>query len=154
MDAIDRKVCDVVQHDGRATSAQIAAAAGVSVSTANERLRRLTAAGTVTAWRGVLDPNRVGAGLCGFMLIDMRHDGEQEATRALAARPEVLELHHVSGPYSYLAKVRLADTRAMQRFLQDVVKPLAAVQRTETIFTLETVKETTAVRIRSDEEAG
>lgn len=147
MDQTDRKICGVIQRDGRASSAEIAEATGVSVSTANERVRRLAAAGVIAAWRGVLDPVRVGAGLCGFMLIDMAYGGEAEATRVLSARPEVLELHHVSGAHSYLAKVRVADTRAMQRFLQNIVKPLAAVLRTETIFALETVKETTEVLI-------
>lgn len=151
MDEIDRKICGLVQKDGRRSSAEIAEAVGVSVSTANERVRRLAASGVISAWRGVLDPVRVGAGLCGYVLIDMSFDGEAEAAEALAARPEVLELHHISGPHSYLAKVRVADTRAMQKFLQDVLKPLKAVQRTETIFTLDTVKETTEVLITPPE---
>ncbi len=151
MDDIDRKICGIVQRNGRASSAEIAEAVGVSVSTANERVRRLAATGVISAWRGVLDPQRVGAGLCGFVLIDMAYIGEAEAAAALRARPEVLELHHISGPHSYLAKVRVSDTAAMQRFLQDVVKPLKAVQRTETIFTLDTLKETTELLIAATE---
>ena len=147
MDSLDRKICEIVQTDGRSSSAEIAAAVGVSVSTANERVRKLAASGVVTAWRGVLDPLKVGAGLCGFALVDMAYDGEEEAKAALMRRPEVQELHHISGAHSYLMKVRVADTAAMQRFLQEVVKPLKAVQRTETIFVLETVKETTEVLI-------
>lgn len=147
MDDIDLTICDLIQRDGRASSAQLAEAVGLSVSAANERLRRLDAAGVVAAWRGVLDPARVGAGLCGFVLVDMRFEGEREAAEALAARPEVQELHHVSGAHSYLMKLRVADMPAMQRFLTEVVKPLAAVTRTETIFALETLKETSEVAV-------
>jgi len=95
----------------------------------------------------VLDPQTVGAGLCSFVLIDMAYEGEDLAKYALQARPEVQELHHISGSHSYLAKIRVADTAAMQRFLQDVVKPLKAVTRTESMIVLESAKETTEVLI-------
>ncbi len=147
MDEIDRKICGIIQRDGRKSSAEIAEAVGLSVSTANERVRRLSASGAIAAWRGVLDPAHMGMGLCGFILIDMAFEGEEEAKALLRARPEIQELHHISGAHSYLAKVRLADTAAMQAFLQNVVKPIAAVLRTETIFVLETVKETTEMAI-------
>ncbi len=147
MDIIDRNITEIIQRDGRSSSAEIAQAVGVSVSTANDRVRRLAANGVVTAWRAVLDPVRVGAGLCGFVTLDMAHEGEEQAKEVLIRRPEIQEMHHVSGSHSYLLKVRVADTRAMQRFLQDVLKPLRAVRRTETILVLETVKETTEVLI-------
>lgn len=147
MDNIDRKICNIVQKDGKASSAEIASAVGLSVSSANERVRRLVSTGVITAWRGVLDPIHAGAKLCGFVLMDMAYDGEAEAVAALKLRPEIMELHHISGPHAYLAKVRVSDTGAMQRFLQQVVKPLAAVQRTETFFSLDIVKETSEILI-------
>jgi len=147
MDEIDRNICEIIQCDGRKSSADIADAVGVSVSTANERVRRLTTSGAVAAWRGILDPAHAGMGLCGFILIDMSFEGEEEAKAILRQRLEIQELHHISGAHSYLAKIRVADTAAMQDFLQNVVKPLSAVERTETIFVLETVKETTEMAI-------
>ncbi len=151
MDVIDRKICNILQQDGRASSSEIAAAVGLSVSSANERVRRLAASGVIKAWRGVLAPERVGAATCAFLLIDMTFEGEMYAVQQLCARPEVQDLHHISGPHSYLAKIRLADTATMQCFLQDVVKPLAAVVRTETSFSMDTVKETTEILIASAE---
>ena len=147
MDDIDRRICGIIQSDGRISSTDVAEAVGVSVSTANERVRRLVESGVVREWRGVLDPARVGAGLCAFILIDMAYEGEAEAAAALEDRPEVLELHHISGAHSYLAKIRVANTGAMQSFLQDTVKPLKAVVSTESLISLSTLKETTAVLI-------
>lgn len=145
MDTIDRKICALIQKDGRLSSAALAKAVGLPLSTANDRLRRLEAQGTIAGWHGVLDPAQIDAALCGFILIDMHHDGEAEAAAALTARDEVQELHHISGAHSYLVKVRLKDMAAMQRFLSEVVKPLKAVHRTETIFALDTLKETSAL---------
>ncbi|MGO4263962.1 Lrp/AsnC family transcriptional regulator, partial [Lysobacter sp. TAB13] len=56
MDRIDRMICEIVQRDGRASSATIAEAVGLPVSTANDRLRRLDANKVISAWRGILDP--------------------------------------------------------------------------------------------------
>lgn len=153
MDEIDRKICGIAQRSGRAPTSAIAETLGLPVSTANDRLRRLESSGAIAGWRGVLDPAQVGAGICAFILADMRHAGEAEAAAALAARDEVMELHHISGAHSYLLKVRVADMPAMQRFLTDVVKPLPAVTRTETLFALETVKETSAVKIAAPGDA-
>lgn len=147
MDEVDRKICEIVQSNGRISSTDIAETVGVSVSTANERVRRLVDSGIVREWRGVLDPASVGAGLCAFVLIDMAYDGEAEAAAALEERPEVLELHHISGAHSYLAKIRVANTDAMQAFLRDALKPLKAVVSTESLISLSSLKETTAVLI-------
>ncbi|WP_343562246.1 Lrp/AsnC family transcriptional regulator [Kiloniella sp. b19] len=147
MDEVDRKISDFVQRNGRASNAEIAEVAGVSVSTANERLRRLAGTGVVSQWRGVLDPQRVGAGLCVFVMIDMAYDGEEQACERLCQCDEVQELHHISGPHSYLMKVRVADTRALQDFIQTVVKPMKAVLKTETLVSLSTQKETSVVSI-------
>ncbi|SEQ47766.1 Lrp/AsnC family transcriptional regulator [Thalassovita taeanensis] len=145
MDETDRKICDLLQEDGRASSTEIALAVGLSVSAANERVRRLASTGVITGWRATLNPATFGIGLCGFVLIDMRFEGEAEAVAALSAQPEVQELHHISGPHSYLMKLRVRDTAALQTFLTQVVKPLPAVLRTESIITLDTAKETAAL---------
>ncbi|HIP22556.1 MAG TPA: Lrp/AsnC family transcriptional regulator [Rhodobacteraceae bacterium] len=147
MDDIDRKIAEILQTDSRTPASTLAKATGTSVSTANERVRRMQANGTINAFRAVLNPEAAGASLCAFILIDMAFEGEDLAKYALQARPEVQELHHISGGHSYMAKIRVANTAAMQAFLQEVVKPLKAVLRTESMIVLDTAKETTAIKI-------
>lgn len=154
MDDVDRKICSIIQDDGRISTSSLAHSAGIPISTANDRLRRLETTGVIRKWQAVLAPDQMGAAVCAFLLIDMDYEAEAEAVEALQARPEVLELHHVSGAHSYLAKIRVGSLSAVQSFLAEVVKPLKAVARTETIFSLETIKETTAVRIAANEETG
>lgn len=147
MDDIDKKICGLLQESGRSSSAELAASVGLSLSAANERVRRLVASGAIAGWQAKLDPLSFGLGLCAFVLIDMRFEGEDEAVATLAVHPEVQELHHISGPHSYLMKLRVADTRALQDFLTRVVKPLPAILRTESIITLDTAKETAAIAV-------
>lgn len=147
MDDIDKKISNLIQKNGRLSSADIAAAVSVSVSTANERVRRLTSNGIVKDWRAVLNPKKVGASLCALIMIDVNYDGEAETTKALSSFKEVQEIHHISGAHSYLLKIRVADTDALQKFLSEKVKPLKGVTGTESFIVLDTVKETTEVII-------
>lgn len=150
MDDIDRKICELLQADGRASSATLGAAVGISVSTAHERVRRMAANKEIRGWHARLNTAVVGADLCCFVLIDMSYEGEVQACAALIAHDEVMELHHISGAHSYMMKLRVRDTSALQAFLGDHVKPLAAIQRTETIISLEALKESAGVRITSE----
>lgn len=152
MDAIDRQILNIVQNDSRQSAAQIAKAVGVSVSTANERVRKLTASGHVKAWQAVLAPEKVGADLCAFLLLDMDYHGEREACQELSALDEVQELHHISGAHSYIMKVRVADTKALQALIGTKIKPLAGVLRTESMLVLSTEKETPKMRIANNEQ--
>lgn len=152
MDSIDRQIANLLQENGRISNAEIAEQVGLSVSSASERVRRLVSDGVIMAWRGVVDPAPAGAKLCCFVLIDMDYYGETAACDALARRQEVQELHHISGGHSYLMKLRVADTDALQSFLQEHVKPLPAVKRTESFFSLNVVKETSALKIATPDD--
>lgn len=150
IDKTDKKIARIIQKNGRASSAEIATAVGVSVSTANERVRKLGAMGIVKDWRAIIDPSRVGIKLCALIFVDMTYDGEEEATNTLAAFPEIQEIHHISGARSYMIKIRVADTDALQTFLKDKVKPIKSIVRTESFIVLDTVKETTEVLINGE----
>lgn len=145
MNDIDKQIANIIQADGKASSAEIANHVGISVSSANERVRKLKSIGAITQWRGVLNPSAFGVELLVFIFVDMSYEGEYEATSALTECPEVQEIHHISGPHSYLLKVRVKNTVALQEFINTSVKPLKAVVKTETLMVLDTSKETTEI---------
>jgi len=151
MDEIDRQIAAFLQIDGRMSNAQLAEKTGLSVSAVSERVRRLSSSGVIHSWRALLNPVPIGLGFCAFVLLDVAYDGEEETGQAIAALPEVQEMHHISGAHSYLLKIRVRDSAAMQALLHTKIKPLAGVQRTESIVVLETVKETTELLVTPSE---
>ncbi len=153
MDALDRKIIGLLQSDNRPSHAEIGQAVGLSVSAANERVRRLNGAGVIRGNRAVLDPERVGLPLCAFVFVDLApHPDEAGFRDEISARDEVQEIHQVAGAHCYLLKVRAAGTRALQRFLTEHVSRQTDVLRTETVIVLETVKETTALALPEPQE--
>ncbi|MGH6894024.1 MAG: Lrp/AsnC family transcriptional regulator [Dongiaceae bacterium] len=143
MDAIDRIIISRVQADGSLTYAEIGAAAGLSASAVNDRLKRLRAEGVIRRMTAEVDPAAVGLTLLAFVLVAVNDSAGEAAFRdAVKAAPEILECHHLTGDFSYLLKLRLRDTAHLERFLMDRLKPLAGVTRTHTLIALSSVKET------------
>jgi Lrp/AsnC family leucine-responsive transcriptional regulator len=72
--------------------------------------------------------------------------GGDTTARALAKRPEILEVHHVAGEDCYLAKVRVKDTAALSRLMKEV-GAIRGVRATRTTVVLETTKEAASLPI-------
>lgn len=142
MDQIDRIIIDRLQEDGAQTYAEIGAAAGLSASAVNDRLKRLRSEGVIRRMTAEIDPAAVGLSLLAFVLVAI-NDAQAEARfrAAMKAAPEVLECHHLTGDFSYLLKLRLRDTAHLEHFLMDRLKPLAGIVRTHTLIALSSVKE-------------
>jgi Lrp/AsnC family leucine-responsive transcriptional regulator len=146
MDATDRKIVEYVQKHGRDTYAEIGAAVGLSVSAINERLKKLERAGIIRGWGAQIDPKAVDRGVLAFMflLID-RPENERPLVEAICALPQVLECHHVTGDWSYLIKLRLAEVSEIETVLADTIKRIPGAIRTHTVLALSTRKETGAI---------
>ncbi|MDF1792580.1 MAG: Lrp/AsnC family transcriptional regulator [Thalassobaculaceae bacterium] len=142
MDDIDRKIIGLAQVFGRATNAEIAGACGLSVSAANERLKRLQERGVITGWSARIDPDAVDLGLLAFMFVEIdRTEHNERFLAAAALMPEVLELHHVTGEWSYLLKIRARDTKALEALITGRVKALPGVVRSITHIALSSTKD-------------
>jgi Lrp/AsnC family leucine-responsive transcriptional regulator len=143
VDNTDRIILDRLQADSTQTYAEIGAAAGLSASAVNDRLKRLRADGVIRRMTSEIDPTALGLSLLAFVLVAVSEPQREERFReAMKAAPEVLECHHLTGDFSYLLKLRLRDTAHLEQFLMDRLKPLAGVVRTHTLIALSTVKET------------
>ncbi|SFV17246.1 Lrp/AsnC family transcriptional regulator [Pseudoduganella namucuonensis] len=148
MDTHDLQILQLIQSDNRRSAAEIGQEIGLSVSAVSDRLRRLNASGVIKANHAVIDPARVGVTVCAFIFVDLEPRADETAfAAALRAFPEVQEGHHITGKHSWLLKVRVRDTAALQRFLAARLKATPGVLRTETIIALDTAKETSELAL-------
>lgn len=148
MDDIDRKILSYAQQHGRDTYAEIGAAVGLSVSAVNERLKKLQASGTIQGWQARVDPLALDLRLLAFqfVLID-KPQNEKPFLVAVTTHAEVQECHHITGEWSYLLKLRVADTAALERLVGEVVKAQRGVVRTLTMIALSSAKESAALPV-------
>ncbi len=148
MDEIDRNIVVALQLDGSAGLAELAKVAGLSVSATAERVKRLEERGTIRGWRADLDPAAVGCPVLVHLLVQVAPGREDAAfRRAMRKREEVLECHAVTGAWTYLLKLRLPATAALDAFLNEEIRTEPGVQRIETLLAIATVKETSILPV-------
>jgi Lrp/AsnC family leucine-responsive transcriptional regulator len=151
-DATDRAILRLLQDDGRISNVELAKAVGLSPAAMHARVRRLEADGTIARYAAVLEPETAGFDLTCFVSIAMQlHSYERVAQvrEQIAAMPEVLECHHITGEYDYLLKVVLRNRRDLQRFIIERITPLPGIARIQTSLALAVVKSTTALPIEA-----
>jgi Lrp/AsnC family leucine-responsive transcriptional regulator len=146
LDETDRQLLALLQNDDRLALAELGKHIGLAASSVNERIKRLMARGVIEGFHAHVVPEALGLDLLAFVFVGWSDPAVEASFLArVAGAPAVLECHHVTGSWNYLLKVRLPNTRALERFLGDVVKEVPGVQRTETIIALSSAKETTCL---------
>lgn len=143
MDDTDKKIAALLQDDCFLPQAEIARAVGRVTSSVNERMRKLKEDGLIRAYRAELDPDRAGFPILAFVNVLMDDAGHAAAFPKRATKiPEVLELHHVTGDWNFLIKIRARSTADLEAVLTGKVKKLRGVVRTNTQIVLVAHKET------------
>jgi Lrp/AsnC family leucine-responsive transcriptional regulator len=136
----------ILQSDARTANAEIARRVGLAPSAVHERIRKLQEHGVVRGFTAQLEPRAVDLGLLAFVFVRAQEGVVAPRTeRALAALPEVLEVHHIAGEDCFLLKVRTADTEALGRFLRERISTIPTIRSTRTTIVLQTIKETTTL---------
>lgn len=136
MDEIDRKIISLLAEDSRRALADIGGVVGLSASAVNERIRRLVAAGAIRRFTVDADPAALGLPVLAFVFVALAPGTDEQAFRAFAgSHAVILECHHVTGGWSYLIKIRVADLNQVEAFLA-ALKREGFVGRSETLIAL------------------
>jgi len=143
-------ILETLQSDARISNAEIGRRVGLAPSAVFERIKKLEERGAVRGYNANIDPAAVDLGLLAFVLVRADERGGAPRTEAaLAAIPEVQEVHHVAGEDCFMLKVRARDTAALNDLLANQIGALETVQSTKTTIVLRTAKETSTIPIAS-----
>jgi Lrp/AsnC family leucine-responsive transcriptional regulator len=136
MDETDRKIIELLAADAKRSLADIGGHVGLSPSSVNERIRRLSASGAIRRFTLDVDPSAIELETLVFVWIALREDADETAFRRHAeAHPLILECHHVTGAWAYLIKLRVETPPQIEGFLADL-KALRFLGRSETVIAL------------------
>lgn len=137
IDHMDRKILGALVADATQSYAELGRAVGLSAPAVHERVKRLRESGVIRQTSARLDGSAVGKPLLVFVHVMTQSWGYSRALAELTELPEVEEAHSVTGDASVILKVRLADSRALEHFLRQVLA-LRSVVSTRTFVTLST----------------
>ena len=148
LDAFDRKILALLQHDARLTNNDLSERVNLSPSQCSRRRQRLEEEGFVTGYRAVLDRDKLGFPLVNIVSVTLATHNRDNARRfadLVGRLPEVQEAHALTGEMDYSLKVVTSDLRSLADFVNEVLLPHESVQHVKTSIVLQTLKETSAL---------
>jgi|SRR5690606_13404202 len=151
LDQIDLQILRLMQANARINNADIARELGMAPSGILERVKKLEQKEVILQYNAKINPAAVGQKFLSFIFIKAA-DGIGTVTtgKALAAIPEVQEVHEIAGDDGYLVKVRTADSSALVELMRRSFSQIPEILSTRTTIVLDTVKEDQQVVIPVD----
>jgi DNA-binding Lrp family transcriptional regulator len=142
LDALDRSLIDLFAANPRVGVLEASRRLDVARGTVQARLDKLTASGVITGWGPDLAPAAMGYPVTAFLTLEIRQDeraggGHDTVGTHLAAIPEVLEAHTITGAGDIMARVVARSNTDLQRVI-DSVLALPAIVRSSTVIALAT----------------
>ncbi|HET8971134.1 MAG TPA: Lrp/AsnC family transcriptional regulator [Candidatus Nanopelagicales bacterium] len=137
VDSLDARILELFATQPRVGVLEASRRLAVARGTVQARLDRLVARGVVTGWGPDLDPAELGYPVTAFLTCEIAQTGHDELGHRMAAVPEVLEVHTITGPGDLLARVVARSNADLQRVIDQLVA-LEGVVRVATVIALAT----------------
>lgn len=138
IDKLDRSILSILMEDARTPYLEIARSCNVSGATVHLRIQKLEKLGIIRGSRLIIDPNKLGIGICAYLGIYLTRGTEyKDVVEQLKVIEEIVECHYTTGIYSMFAKIYCRDTNHLREVLNDKIQAISAVERTETLISLE-----------------
>lgn len=149
MDKIDRHILDVLQKEGRLTTAELSERIGLSPSPCARRLKRLEDEGFIEGYHANINKAKAGIAMSFFVEVSLNNHQEESISafeKALSDMDEVINGHVVSGSYDYLLEVVSPDLNGYEKFTRKLHK-LASVKDIHTHLSVRKVINKTTLPI-------
>ncbi|MGV8989655.1 MAG: Lrp/AsnC family transcriptional regulator [Cypionkella sp.] len=144
----DRRLLRLLQANARASTQELAEAAGLSSSPAWRRLKRLEDLGVIKGHVALLDERKLGLTALAYVQVSLTDHTEPTVARFdsfVQGQPKILECARVTGGFDYLLKVVTYDAEDLESFLISRLLALGIVRTASTSFVLRQIKCTTAL---------
>lgn len=146
MEEINAAIISLLSDDGRMSFTELARRTGLSVSAAQQRVRRLEERGVIKGYAAVISAEEIGLPLTAFVSIKAFDPAApDDAPERLAYLTAIEACHSVAGDASYILKVRVASPRELEDLLQEI--RAAANVSTHTTIVLSTPFENRPPRV-------
>ncbi|HEY2471363.1 MAG TPA: Lrp/AsnC family transcriptional regulator [Terracidiphilus sp.] len=125
LDAIGWNILTELQENARIQLAELGRRVGLSNPAVIERVRRMEEAGIITGYRAEIDYRKVGLPVCAFIRVRVIGNLMPRVIEVAKKMPEVYECHRISGEDTFLLKVYVPTSEALERTV-DKLTPYVA----------------------------
>ena len=143
LDAIDWKILDELQRNGRITNVELARRVGISAPPCLRRMRALEEAGFIKGYRALLDQKLLGYEITVFAMVHLASQAEPDLLafeNFAKAQALVRECWMLSGEIDFILKCVAPDLRTFQTFIAELTAA-PNVRNIKTSLTLKSSKD-------------
>ncbi|KKK06960.1 Lrp/AsnC family transcriptional regulator [Micromonospora sp. HK10] len=155
LDELDARLLTLLAGEPRIGVLECSRRLGVARGTVQARLDKLVDRGVIGGFGPDISPAAIGFGVTSFVTLEIsqRH-GHDPVTAHLAAIPEVLEAHTITGSSDLLCRIVARSNTDLQRVIDQIVSS-EGIRRASTIIALaEQIPYRTLPLVRSAARAG
>ena len=148
LDAMDRKILNLMQKDASLTIADIAERVGMSQSPCWRRIQRMRQEEIIIGQVTLLDRKRVGLNAQIFAQVRLNAKGREnieEFSRAIQEFDEVLDCYVTLGTTDFILRIVASDINAYERFFFNQLSRVPGIQEINSMVALSEIKSTTSL---------
>ncbi|WP_028755088.1 Lrp/AsnC family transcriptional regulator [Rhizobium leucaenae] len=157
LDALDVRILDAIQRDGRITKLALAEKVGLSPTPCWVRLRKLEKAGVVTGYHARIAHRRIASIMSVIVEVTLANHKQSDFERferAIAVIPQVIGCWSVGGGLDYFLKVMAPDIDAYQRLIDSLLDRELGIERYFTYIVTKTLKDESILPIAALTQVG
>lgn len=138
IDKIDRQILQIVMHNARTPSKDIAVVCGVSRAAIHQRIQRLIDLKVITGSGYHVNHKSLGFSTCTYIGINLERGAMyRDVVPQLEKIPEVVECHYTTGPYTMFIKLYARDNEHLMDLLNNKIQQIPGITGTETLISLD-----------------
>lgn len=138
IDNLDRRILEIILHNARMPSKDIAIECGVSRAAIHQRIQRMVDLGVITGSGYWVNPKELGYSTCTYIGVRLQRGAMyRNVVPELQKIPEVVECHFTTGPYTMLLKLYARDNAHLMELLNGKIQNIDGVTGTETLISLD-----------------
>ncbi|WP_020587057.1 Lrp/AsnC family transcriptional regulator [Desulfobacter curvatus] len=144
MDRIDKKILNILQENGRITNAKLSRMVGISAPATLERVKRLEAAGVISHFTAVVDPEKVGLPIMVIVSITLslsKLSSVPLIKEKFAELDEVVECYQIAGAHDFILKVVAKDIKAYAEFMNQKLTQIQGIQSIQSSIVIDSLKD-------------
>ena len=134
LDALDRKILNLVAGDARIPFLEVARACNVSGAAIHQRIQKLFNIGVLKGSQFIVDPEKIGYETCAYIGLYLKDpENFDYVVEELKKIPEVVECHYTTGGFDMFIKIYANNNHHLLEIIHDKLQPLG-LSRSETII--------------------
>lgn len=152
LDAIDIKILDLLQDDGRVTIKKISEVLNLSTTPIFERIKKLEKGGYIKNYATLLNHRKLDLKQVVFIELTLKEHSRsyiEKFANEIKLFPEVLECYRVTGSFDFLIKILVKDIESYETFILTKLSLLSNLGNVQSHIALSEAKNTTKINLKS-----